>query len=172
VEYETWRLLASLEHLQSSTRAALGEEVLTRIRKEPEDAVLLWPLGRLGSRIPLYGPQHSVVAVDVAEEWLRALLDLSTFTSATATAIALIARRTEDQQRDLDNALLQQTIARLQVLGVGEEIIQAVSKYAPPDRADAIRAFGESLPAGLPVVSSAVCLLSVPALQTQRQESA
>ena len=88
LEYEEWRLVASLEHLLAGTRALLGHELLAKIRKEPGDAIWLWSLGRLGARIPLYGPLHSVVAAEIAGEWLKALLDLSTFTAVTASAIA------------------------------------------------------------------------------------
>ena len=80
LEYEKWRLFASLEHLLATTRASLGEKLLAKIRKEPDDAIYLWSLGRLGARIPLYGPLHSVVAAETAGEWLQALLDLPLFT--------------------------------------------------------------------------------------------
>ena len=166
LEYERWRLFASLEHLLSSARASLGDELLSKIRKEPENAIWLWSLGRLGARIPLYGPLHSVVAPEIASEWLKALLDVSTFTTATASAIALIARRTEDRSRDIDHAIRERTISRLMALGIDEEIIQLLSKYVPPDRADAVRSFGESLPSGLQVVGSSNCLLSIPALHS------
>ena len=113
-EYEAWRLVASLEHLPASTRASLGNELLAKIRKEPEDAIWLWSLGRLGARIPLYGPLHSVVAAEIAGEWLKALLELSSFTAATASAaIVPIARRTDDHSRDIDDAIREQAIARL-----------------------------------------------------------
>jgi hypothetical protein len=49
-------------------------------------------------------------------------------------------------------------------LGIAEETIQLLSKYVPPEPADAVRTFGESLPPGLHVVSSSSCLLSLPAL--------
>ena len=166
LEYEEWRLFASLEHLLASTRALLGHELLAKIRKEPGDAIWLWSLGRLGARIPLYGPLHSVVAAEIAGEWLKALLDLSTFTAVTGSAIALLARRTDDRSRDIDDAIREQAISRLMALGIAEETIQLLSKYVPPERADAVRSFGESLPPGLQVVSSSNCLLSVPALHS------
>ena len=166
LEYEEWRLVASLEHLLASTRALLGHELVAKIRKEPGDAIWLWSLGRLGARIPLYGPLHSVVAAEIAGEWLKALLDLSTFTAVTGSAIVLIARRTDDRSRDIDDAIREQAISRLMALGIAEETIQLLSKYVPPERADAVRSFGESLPPGLQVVSSSNCLLSVPALHS------
>jgi molecular chaperone DnaK (HSP70) len=166
LQYESWRLVASLEHLSASYRASLGHELLAKIKKEPGDAILLWSLGRLGARIPLYGPLHSVVAAEIAGEWLKALLDLSTFTTATAAAIVEIARRTDDSSRDIEDAIREQAISRLAVLGVAEETIQLLSKYIPPERTDAVRSFGEPLPPGLQVVSSSNCLLSLPALHS------
>jgi hypothetical protein len=166
LEYEEWRLFASLEHLLASTRASLGHELVAKIGKEPGDAIWLWSLGRMGARIPLYGPRHSVVAAEIAGEWLKALLDLSTFTAVTGSAIVPIARRTDDSSRDIDDAIREQAISRLMALGIAEETIQLLSKYVPPERADAVRSFGESLPPGLQVVSSSNCLLSVPALHS------
>ena len=166
LEYEEWRLVASLEHLLAGTRALLGHELLAKIRKEPGDAIWLWSLGRLGARIPLYGPLHSVVAAEIAGEWLKALLNLSTFTTVTGSAILLIARRTDDRSRDIDEAIREQAISRLTALGTDEKTIHLLSKYVPPERADAVRSFGESLPPGLQVVSSPNCLLSLPALHS------
>src|SRR5215472_937261 len=44
VEHEGWRLLASLEHLTGTTRAALGTELLRKLKKEPSDSAWLWSL--------------------------------------------------------------------------------------------------------------------------------
>jgi hypothetical protein len=162
VDYEEWRLVASLEHLSGTTRASLGQELLAKIRNEPGDAIWPWVLGRLGARIPLYGPQHCVVAAEIAGEWVKAILDFSTF-ATIVSAIALIARCTDDRSRDIDEAIRDQAISRLMTLGIGEDTIPLVSKYIPPQRADAVRVFGESLPPDLQLVSSANCLLSVPA---------
>ena len=164
LEYEKWRLLANLEHLQATIRVTLGRELMAKIRKEPGDAIWLCSLGRLGARIPLYGPLHSVVEPEIATEWLKALLGLSTLTAVTDSTIMLIARRTEDRSRDVDEAIREQVISRFMALGIAEENIRLVSRYVPPERADAVRSFGESLPSGLQTVSSSNCLLSVPAL--------
>jgi hypothetical protein len=166
LDYERWRLVASLEHLPGSTRASLGQELMAKIRKEHGEGIWLWSLGRLGARIPLYGPRHSVIASEIAGEWLKELLELPTFTSGTASAIAQIARRTDDPSRDIDEAILDQVVSRLTALGSAVETIALLSKYVSPERADVVRSFGESLPPGLPLVSSANCLLSVPALRT------
>ncbi len=165
LDYEEWRLLASLEHLPANTRVLLGQQLSAKIRKEPGDAIWLWSLGRLGARIPLYGPRHSVVAAEIASEWLKALLDLST-SATVASAIALIGRRTGDRSRDIDEAIRDQAISRLTEFGIAEDTISLLSTYVPPERADTVRSFGESLPHGLQLVSSTNCLLSVPALHS------
>jgi len=164
LEYEQWRLLANLEHLQANIRASLGQELMAKIKKEPGDAIWLWSLGRMGARIPLYGPLHSVVEPEIAGEWLKALLDLPKLTTITGYAIALIARRTDDRSRDIDEVLREQAISSLMPLRIAEETVQLVAKCVPPERADAVRSFGESLPSDLQVVSSSDCLLSIPAL--------
>ena len=166
LDYEGWRLVASLEHLLAGTRALLGDELVAKIRKNPGDAIWLWSLARLGARIPLYGPLHSVVTAEIAGEWLKVLLDLSPFTAVTGSAIVLIARRTGDRSRDIDDAIREQAISRLAALGIAEETIQLLSKYVPPEPSDAVRSLGESLPPGLQVVSSSNCLLSLPALHS------
>ena len=155
-------MLASLEHLPANTRALLGQQLLAKIRKEPRDAIWLWSLGRLGARIPLYGPRHSVVAAEIASEWLKALLDLST-SATVASAIALIGRRTEDRSRDVDEAIRDQAISRLTEFGIAEDTISLLSKYVPPERADTVRSFGESLPPGLQLVE----LRKLPAVSTR-----
>jgi molecular chaperone DnaK (HSP70) len=169
IEHEKWRLFASLEHLLASARASLGDNLLARIKLQPDDAICLWSLGRLGARIPLYGPMHCVVAVEKADDWLKALLDLPVFTAATQSAIVSLARRTDDPLRDTNNTLRAQAIDRLMNLGPAEDTIQLLSSYVPPDRADAVRSFGESLPPGLQVIGSSKCLLSVPALSSKDQ---
>jgi hypothetical protein len=166
LEYETWRLFASLEHLVAINRASLGDKLLEKLGKEPGDAIYLWSLGRLGSRIPLYGPLHSVVAAEKAGKWLQALLDYPLCTAAAQSAIILLARRTEDRSRDIDDTLREEAIVRLKTLGAADGVIQLLSQYVPPERADAVRSFGESLPSGLQVISSSNCLLSVPALSS------
>jgi molecular chaperone DnaK (HSP70) len=163
LEYEKWRMLASLEHLISGTRALLGKELLAKIKKEPGDSMWLWSLGRLGARIPLYGPLHCVVSSEIASEWVRTLLGLPAFAAATASAIALIGRRTNDRSRDIDEQIREKAISRMNEAGVAEEVIRLLSQYVSPSRADAAHSLGESLPPGLEPVSSPNCLLSVPA---------
>jgi len=152
VEHEGWRLLASLEHLPAAWRADLGDELLARIKKERTDRSWLWSLGRLGARIPLYGPLNCVVGVGAATQWLDALLTLPEFTPETASAVVQLGSRTDDPFRDIDDDLRQRAIDRLAEAGIGNELCQGLRQYVPPAQADALRIFGESLPEGLRLI--------------------
>jgi len=152
VEHEGWRLLASLEHLPAPLRAELGEELLAKLKKEPADKSWLWSLGRLGARIPLYGPINCVVPLGAATQWLKVVLDLPEFTTETASAVVQLGSRTEDSWRDIDDDLRQKAIDRLAAAGIAEELSQGLHRYVPPAQADALRIFGESLPQGLRLV--------------------
>jgi hypothetical protein len=133
-------------------RASLGEELLARICKEPAEKAWLWSLGRVGARIPLYGPLNCVVSVETASKWLQALLDLTEFTVETASAVVQLGSLTGDHLRDIDQDLRQKAMARLTATGISDDLSRGLREYVPPAQADAMRIFGESLPEGLRLV--------------------
>jgi molecular chaperone DnaK (HSP70) len=152
IEQEGWRLLASLERLPATARVSLGQELLTKIRKEPAEKSWLWSLGRLGARTPLYGPLNCVVTAETASKWLGELLELPQFTAETASAIVQLGSRTIDHVRDIDDELRETAIRRLATAGIADELIRGLQQYVPPAESDAQRIFGESLPEGLRLV--------------------
>jgi molecular chaperone DnaK (HSP70) len=152
IEYEGLRLLASLEHLPAQTRAGLGKALLARIKEKPANKGYLWSLGRIGARIPFYGPLNSVVPADTAAEWIKALLNLPEMTPDTASAVVQLGARTEDAERDINDALRDKAIRKLAQAGTADDLIESLRAYVPPARSDALRIFGESLPEGLRLV--------------------
>ena len=165
LERDGWRLLASLEHLSGATRAALGSELLRKLKKEPADSGWLWSLGRFGARIPLYGSLNCVVPPETAADWIAALLHLPELTHETATAILQLARLTGDRTRDVSDEVRQVAIARLVESGVADEmVVGRLKNFVTPDRDDVVRTYGESLPKGLRLESTPNCLSPVSAL--------
>jgi molecular chaperone DnaK (HSP70) len=148
IEREGWRLLASLEHLSASIKSALGDELLRRIVRRPDEASLLWSLGRLGERTPLYGPLNTIVPGAKAAEWAARLLDLPAIAGEAAAVIAQLSARTDDPARDVPDDLRARVIARLASEGE-TQAVERVRHHVAPARADAARVFGESLPEGL-----------------------
>jgi len=152
VEREGWRLLASLEHLPSPTRVALGKELLVKVKEQPTNQSFLWSLGRLGARIPLYGPLNCVIPAEVAAQWMKSLLRLGELTPDVASAVVQLGARTNDSHRDVDADARWEAMVRLNEVGLTGALIESLREYVPPGRDDAVRIFGESLPEGLRLV--------------------
>jgi hypothetical protein len=165
IEHDGWRLLASLEHLSGSTRAALGSELLRKLKKEPSDSGWLWSLGRFGARIPLYGSLGCVVPAETASEWIEALLELRELTHETASTILQLGRKVEDRARDIGPDAVRSAVAKLKSAKVSDDaMLRALQEFVAPTRADVVRTFGEPLPKGLDLESTANCLSPVTAL--------
>jgi hypothetical protein len=165
IERDGWRLLASLEHLSGATRAALGTELLRKLKKEPTDSAWLWSLGRFGARIPLYGSLACIVPAETVEQWINELLKLRQVTHETANAIVQLGRRTDDRARDIEEEAAKEAASRLAAADIADEILrQRLTEFVPPDRSDIGRTFGEPLPKGLHLQSTADCLSPVAAI--------
>jgi DNA-K related protein/Hsp70 protein len=149
VERESWRLLASLERIDAATRVKIGDELLVRVRRDVRSASLLWAIGRLGARAPLYGPLNSVVPPGDAARWMDALLTIKLMTPDLAGAIVQIGARTGDPLRDLDEDRLARSRDRLRAAGISDESLRPLVSIVRSSMADANRVFGEPLPDGL-----------------------
>ena len=149
IERESWRLLAGLERLDAGHKTKLGDELLTRLRRDPRNQSGLWALGRCGARAPLYGPLNTVVPPSIAERWIETLLGFKQLSADVVAAILLIGARTADPARDISSEAAAAAAERLQTAGVADEMLRTLREPMPHDRADAGRVFGESLPEGL-----------------------
>ena len=168
LERDGWRLLAGLEHLSGATRAALGGELLRKLKKEPDDSAWLWSLGRFGARIPLYGSLACVVPTETAEEWISALLDLRDLKQETAKAIVQLGRLTEGRTRDISRDLRKRAVERLKAAAaIDEPMLRSLTEFVTPGRSDVSLTFGEPLPKGLQLESTIDCLSPVSAIATE-----
>ena len=81
---------------------ALILELLARLEKRKDTDSGFWALGRLGARVPLYGPLDAVVPAEAAGRWIDRLLALDWAPpEKLAFPAAQIGRRTGDRVRDL-----------------------------------------------------------------------
>jgi hypothetical protein len=149
LEREIWRLLASLERLPVPDRVFLGQELLDKLREQPKDKSYLWAIGRLGARIPFFGPLNCVIPAETAAAWIEALLKLPVLTSDTVSAIAQLGAKTDDPVRDIAEAYREDILQQLEHRGHADHLLQSLREFMPPARMDAAKVFGESLPAGL-----------------------
>ena len=115
---EVWRLLGSLELLDIGLKIELGQLVFDLGLRKGLEAVReasAWALGRLGTRVPVYGPLNTLVPVDIVETWTQRLLALDADPafvrrvgelppSAIFVGVQL-TRRTGDRYRDVSDKL-------------------------------------------------------------------
>lgn len=149
VERESWRLLASLERIEALTRVRIGDELVRRIRRDPDNASLLWAIGRLGARVPFHGPLSSVVPPPEASRWLTQLASTKRVTPDLAAAIVQVGARTGDPLRDVDDDARAGARQRLLAAGIDSGALRPLEDIVPASAADASRVFGEPLPDGL-----------------------
>lgn len=150
---ELLRLVASLERLAPAEKEEVGGWVLHRIDARI-GAPNWWALGRLGGRQPLYGSAHDVVGRETAAAWLDRLLaqDLRRADGA-AFAVAQLARRTGDRERDLPEEVREEAARRLAAAGAPDAWVRMTREVLVLSAQDEMRVFGDTLPAGLRIVS-------------------
>ena len=64
---EMWRCAASLERLAPESKESLGDALLKEFKQTTLAGYVLWSLGRLGARVPLYGPANTVIRKETSE---------------------------------------------------------------------------------------------------------
>ena len=165
---EMWRVVGSLERIHREEKWRLGEALLPLIEKEKSgDAsaqAMIWSLGRLGARVPLYGPIENVINRHKAEKWVERLLAITdsdappsslSLSKDLAFATAEIARSSGDRARDLDEGLRRRLAARLSAVdGDGSRLARMVLEPTALEAREERAAFGEALPAGLRLTST------------------
>ena len=106
-----------------------------------------------------------MIAAERATDWINALLDLRELTHETASAIVQLGRRVGDRSRDISPEVIQCAVAKLKAAGVADDAsLRPLLEFALPVRDDVERTFGEPLPRGLKLESTANCLSPVTAL--------
>ena len=140
------------------SRNRLGDALFKECAHASPGAHVLWCLGRLGARVPLYGPANTVVRKETAERWTEAPARAGRSQPGRETgdaifALAQLARVASDRARDLDDSLRQEVIARLTELGADETALRPVREYHELETAQQVQALGDSLPIGLRLLS-------------------
>jgi hypothetical protein len=149
---EMWRLLGSLELLSAAAKTELGGmllDILPKKKMEPVQSAILWAIGRLGSRTPMYGPLNTIVSADTAARWLTTLMASRSEDSACQLAVMQLARRTDDRYRDLPETLRREATDWLKYSDAPPHFIELVRNGGSLENEEAGLVFGEALPKGL-----------------------
>jgi len=155
---EMWRTLANLERMQATSKMKLGDELIRRLesKKGRQEALHFWALGRLGARVPLYGPLNCVVPAQKAAQWLEAVLEHEwPSPEKAALPMAQLGRRTDDRSRDVPEEVRAKLAARLRQTAGGERMARLVEQVVALEAREERVALGDTLPAGLRLVGDA-----------------
>ncbi|HWE38736.1 MAG TPA: Hsp70 family protein [Isosphaeraceae bacterium] len=155
---EMWRCAAALERLAPSVKEPLGDALVKDLSRPHPAPYVLWCLGRIGARIPLYGPANTVVHPEKAGRWARTLLDRpfspGRETTDAVFALAALGRVSGDRARDLSEDLRHGILNRLAQLGAGEATLRPVREYHELEAFQQGEALGDALPVGLRLVGT------------------
>jgi molecular chaperone DnaK (HSP70) len=149
---EVWRTLGAMELLPIDTKAELATlllDLLARERPKEIHEAALWALGRIGARVPVYGPLNAMVPVEVVEGWLATLIGLKHHRHSALFAAVQMARRTGDRYRDVSETTRANVLAWLSEHQAPDHFITLVSEGGELADEEQKTVFGESLPRGL-----------------------
>ncbi len=150
---EVWRMLGALELLELPLRRELGDialELFARPGFEPVRGALIWMLGRVGSRIPAYGPLNLIIPTEITGVWVEKLLKSADLSDTTVQLTLMqLSRKTGDRFRDLPESLRSKLLGRLRSAAARPGFLQLIAEGGQLEEEEAGLVFGESLPTGL-----------------------
>lgn len=154
---EIWRCASSLERLAGELKELLGDMLIKEVEKPSLPPYLLWCLGRLGARVPLYGPANTTTRREKVQTWILSLVDRE-FQQGRESADAIfalgqLARVSGDRARDVDADVRERVVEKLAELGASDAQIHPVREFS--ERADEEQglALGDALPVGLRLIT-------------------
>jgi len=133
------------------------------LRKGPEAVreASAWALGRLGTRVPVYGPLNTLVPVEVAEAWTQRLLELDADPAFVRRAGELppsavfvgvqLTRRTGDRYRDVSDELREAVRQWLLKRQAPQHFVTLVCEGGDLQEDEQVLVFNESLLPGLKI---------------------
>lgn len=156
VSIELLRLLGSLERLQAKEKILAGDLALSALSKkklEPLHHALLWMVGRMGCRVPVYASLQQTIPIDRVVVWIEKLLAMEGSFTGTASnsyslALMLLSRRTGDRYRDIPSVLRERVLATMRRLPAPELHLRLVEQGGALDEENTMDIVGDTLPLG------------------------
>ena len=156
VTIELMRLVGSLEWLTTEEKSTVAEQILQSFGRKKLETVhgpLLWTLGRIGSRTPVYATLQQVVSASRVQGWAEKLLKMDNDWIARnsgmfSLCLMQLTRRTDDRYRDVAMSLRDRVATKLTDLGSPKLHIDLVTTGGSLDQASEDSIVGESLPLG------------------------
>ncbi len=152
---ELLRLVGSLERLPPKDKESILRtlvESMGKKRMEPLVPAMLWGIGRLGARVPIYAGYESLTRADRVEALLKKLLTLPIVSqesnrSHLSLCLMQCARLTGDRRRDLSHSFRTSLLASVADWNLAEKHMQPIRELTASEE-DLESIVGDSLPLG------------------------
>ena len=144
---EIFRMLGSFERLSCDVKIALGQILIEHLSQSGCERAAIWALGRLGARVPMYGPLNTVIPAETAQNWIEAILRLPPGSEEKPFSLTQLSRRTHDRYRDISQEVRVQVLQAIQ--HQPGHLLTLVQTGGDLHHAEQNLAFGEPLPFGL-----------------------
>ncbi len=149
---EVWRCLGAMELLSQEVKAELATlllDLLSRDRPGQIHEAALWAIGRIGARVPIYGPLNALMPAEAVESCLLRLMELKHNHPTAQFAAVQLARKTGDRYRDLSEPTRAATLQWLAAHAAPPHYVELVRAGGNLAEEEQKAAFGEVLPKGL-----------------------
>lgn len=149
---ELLRLAGSLELLALKDRTSLAKSLLHALARKKLSTLhsaMAWTLGRVGCRVPMYGPIHQLLPSSQVESWMETLLALELPVMEKSFALMQWSRRTGDRYRDVGASTRDRVVQWMVENRIGEHTIRLVRDGGELTTEERSTVFGESMPLGL-----------------------
>ncbi len=148
---QMWLFAGNLERIGIEVKAGLGDRIVSILPKSGFRRDMLWSLGRIGARVPLYGPANMVVPPSIIVAWIERLrkYELKKDSPALVNSVVSMARLCGDRARDLPKKAREETCTWLELIGASPEQVAPIRKFQEVRDRERDTAFGEHLPEGL-----------------------
>ncbi len=145
------RLAASLEHLETEDKILLANWFIKRALRQSQYAQAhWWAVGRLASRVLLYGSQHKVIPRTQLSQWLPELLQQDWKKEPMiGFAAMMMCRKTGDRQIDIADVLRTAVTDKLKQSKAPQSWLALIDEISQVSESDSKRIFGDTLPSGL-----------------------
>jgi hypothetical protein len=161
---EVWRLLGVLEWLDVEMKIDVGHLAFDLgLRRGPEAVreACAWALGRLGARVPVYGPLNTLVPVETVEQWTWQLLEMAADAALTRRvgvlprsavfSVVQMVRLTGDRYRDVSDELRQAVRHWLMTQRAPAHFVTLVCEGGELQEDEQVLVFSESVLPGLKI---------------------
>jgi molecular chaperone DnaK (HSP70) len=154
---EMWRCAASLERLDLRTKQSLGDTLVRQLKKAPAPSHLFWSLARLGARTLLHGPMNFVLHPEVVTPWIEKLLSFEpshvSEEQMWAFALSQLGRVVNQRSLDVPDSIRGQIISKIHERQIPQSWLRSLREFVPLEREQQSSLLGDSLPAGLRLMS-------------------